>query len=87
VKILAGHPARHIAVQFFARGARHMPRISFSASIAVLLRNAIGSVVAFLNSAWDGPVGKYRPEDHYMRGPGPKWREKHFLDRASAGGT
>jgi hypothetical protein len=19
----------------------------------------------------------YRPEQHYMRGPGPKWREKH----------
>jgi hypothetical protein len=19
----------------------------------------------------------YRPEKHYMRGPGPKWREKH----------
>jgi hypothetical protein len=21
--------------------------------------------------------GVYRPERHYMRGPGPKWREKH----------
>jgi hypothetical protein len=21
----------------------------------------------------------YRPELHYMRGPGPKWREKHGL--------
>ena len=21
----------------------------------------------------------YRPERHYMRGPGPKWREKHDL--------
>jgi hypothetical protein len=20
----------------------------------------------------------YRPEEHYMRGPGPKWREKHL---------
>jgi hypothetical protein len=20
----------------------------------------------------------YRPEKHYMRGPGPKWREKHL---------
>ena len=29
----------------------------------------------------------YRPERYYMRGPGPKWREKHFLDRASAGGA
>ena len=22
----------------------------------------------------------YRPELHYMRGPGPKWREKHVPD-------
>jgi hypothetical protein len=22
-------------------------------------------------------VHPYRPELHYMRGPGPKWREKH----------
>jgi uncharacterized membrane protein len=22
----------------------------------------------------------YRPELHYMRGPGPKWREKHARD-------
>lgn len=21
--------------------------------------------------------GSYRPEQHYMRGPGPKWHEKH----------
>jgi hypothetical protein len=21
--------------------------------------------------------GRYRPEAHYMRGPGPKWREKY----------
>jgi hypothetical protein len=24
----------------------------------------------------------YRPELHYMRGPGPKWREKHTRDPA-----
>ena len=24
----------------------------------------------------------YRPERHYMRGPGPKWRAKHGLPRA-----
>ncbi|HEV7464147.1 MAG TPA: hypothetical protein VGN85_09630 [Methyloceanibacter sp.] len=30
---------------------------------------------------------RYRPELHYMRGPGPKWREKHaaaLLAAASA---
>lgn len=24
-------------------------------------------------------LAPYRPELHYMRGPGPKWREKHAL--------
>jgi hypothetical protein len=24
----------------------------------------------------------YRPELHYMRGPGPKWHEKHAAGRA-----
>jgi hypothetical protein len=26
----------------------------------------------------------YRPELHYMRGPGPKWREKHGLPGTGA---
>jgi hypothetical protein len=26
----------------------------------------------------------YRPELHYMRGPGPKWREKHDQQPAPA---
>ena len=26
----------------------------------------------------------YQPEKYYMRGPGPKWREKHALGRVSA---
>jgi hypothetical protein len=33
-----------------------------------------------LTDAWWTAVGdlrSYRPELHYMRGPGPKWREKH----------
>jgi hypothetical protein len=28
-------------------------------------------------SLWMKIFGSYRPELHYMRGPGPKWREKH----------
>jgi hypothetical protein len=65
-----------------------MRQFSFTTSVLVsFLRNGISSLVTFLGPSWDGPVRKYRPEDHYMRGPGPKWREKHFLDRASADGT
>jgi hypothetical protein len=61
-----------------------MPQLSFIASVLVsLLRSVIASLVTFLSPSWDGSVRRYRPEDHYMRGPGPKWRKKHFLDRAS----
>lgn len=33
--------------------------------------------VAVLGSLLNDFFGAYRPELHYMRGPGPKWREKH----------
>jgi hypothetical protein len=29
-------------------------------------------------------VDPYRPELHYMRGPGPKWRAKHMAPQAEA---
>lgn len=29
----------------------------------------------------------YRPEQHYMRGPGPKWREKHAPQRPQVEGA
>jgi hypothetical protein len=65
-----------------------MRQLSSTASVLVSrLRNAFGAVVTFLGPSWDGHGRRYRPEDHYMRGPGPKWREKHFRDRTSAGGT
>ena len=28
--------------------------------------------------AFNGLFHAYHPERHYMRGPGPKWREKHL---------
>jgi hypothetical protein len=56
-----------------------MSRLSVTASVLVSsLRRAVSAVATFLGPSWDGPVRKYRPEAHYMRGPGPKWREKHF---------
>jgi hypothetical protein len=49
-------------------------------------RAAPGLVKALreLRRALQGLIDPYRPELHYMRGPGPKWREKH--GRASAAG-
>jgi hypothetical protein len=39
------------------------------------------AVLAPLVTIWRrllrGRFDSYRPELHYMRGPGPKWREKH----------
>ncbi len=35
------------------------------------------TVAALWRSLAQGLLDPYRPELHYMRGPGPKWREKH----------
>lgn len=66
----------------------NMRQSSFTASVlGSYFIGAVRNLVTFLSPAWDGQVRRYRPEDHYMRGPGPKWREKHLLDRASTSGT
>lgn len=36
-----------------------------------------GNAVALLGRAFKGLFDPYRPELHYMRGPGPKWRAKY----------
>ena len=39
---------------------------------------SIGKAVADLwHTVTTELFGTYRPEQHYMRGPGPKWRAKH----------
>ena len=53
--------------------------------VLISLLRLVRAVVTFLGPSWDGPVKRYRPEEHYMRGPGPKFREKHSLGRASPG--
>jgi hypothetical protein len=64
-----------------------MPQLaSITSVVASTLRGTISALLTFLGPSWDGPQRKYRPEDHYMRGPGPKSRAKRFLDGASAGG-
>jgi len=40
---------------------------SFRAWLAIPFRGRLGGLL----------FDSYRPELHYMRGPGPKWREKH----------
>jgi hypothetical protein len=36
-----------------------------------------GAAMIELRKVLKGMFDPYRPELHYMRGPGPKWREKH----------
>lgn len=45
-----------------------------SSSVNPSLANALPDTFRALRKAF---VDSYRPERHYMRGPGPKWREKH----------
>lgn len=46
---------------------------------------SIGKAVADLwHSVTTDLFGTYRPERHYMRGPGPKWRAKHARSTATA---
>ena len=33
--------------------------------------------VEFCRTRMPKVFDRYHPEQHYMRGPGPKWREKH----------
>jgi hypothetical protein len=42
-----------------------------AAALVSQLRQFIGALSPL------GDVRKYHPELHYMRGPGPKWHEKH----------
>jgi hypothetical protein len=51
-------------------------------SMRARLRTAVPNL---LNAFWGGSVSQYRPEAHYMRGPGPKWREKHGRNKEAAG--
>jgi hypothetical protein len=43
-------------------------------------------VAGALRKVANGLFDPYRPELHYMRGPGPRWREKHSRDGASPRG-
>ena len=45
-----------------------------SASVRLMDRRVGGAILEWARDVLD----PYRPELHYMRGPGPKWREKHI---------
>jgi len=51
----------------------------------VAIRACIGMLKSF-RTLFTIDVRPYRPEKFYMRGPGPKWHDKHGRDRASIPG-
>lgn len=52
-------------------------RLRSFASVIAVFRVGLRSVRALLARLGDEQVKIYRPEAHYMRGPGPAWRAKH----------
>ena len=60
--------------------------MAISGSAAALLPRPFAllkpTLVAFWRDMTRDIACPYRPERHYMRGPGPKWRAKHGLPRA-----
>jgi hypothetical protein len=63
-----------MALQIAAAGA------SILSQLALIGASACESgqrLVAAMSARVQGLSNPYRPELHYMRGPGPKWREKH----------
>ncbi|MET0676079.1 MAG: hypothetical protein ABW175_09800 [Bradyrhizobium sp.] len=45
--------------------------------LAVQLLHRLGHIAARCNRLLRLARHRYRPEQHYMRGPGPKWYAKH----------
>jgi hypothetical protein len=58
-----------------------------SAAVLVLdlspWRERVAWMCAHLRQLMATITDPYRPELHYMRGPGPKWRAKHGIRRAA----
>jgi hypothetical protein len=57
--------------------------------LAQTLGQTLRHGAAALTQGWLRLIGEttYRPEKHYMRGPGPKWRAKHAEAEAPRSGS
>jgi len=57
--------------------------LAFSGSAIALLPRPLAFIGGFFAGFWRqmarDVVRPYRPELHYMRGPGPAWRAKHGI--------
>ena len=58
--------------------------MAIAQSTSTLLRRHLNGIVTRWHRLIRIACNPYRPELHYMRGPGPKWHAKH-LGRAESG--
>lgn len=50
---------------------------AMSVSAGALWPRPVVGLRHYLAAFWQQMTNPYRPELHYMRGPGPAWRAKH----------
>jgi hypothetical protein len=62
-----------------SRAAVSVLRPSWMTADAVFSAAGLAALVAIWRRTKYGIFDPYRPELHYMRGPGPKWCERHGL--------
>jgi hypothetical protein len=79
----SGHSRREPAVQHILQtgAAICSELLLFGDSARDIGRHVSAAITARFRQVFD----PYRPELHYMRGPGPKWYEKHGLAARSGG--
>jgi hypothetical protein len=65
-----------MALQMMAPGAAISAELALIGTFARAIGQRLGAALA---ERAPGVFDPYHPELHYMRGPGPKWREKHGL--------
>src|SRR5258707_12693646 len=87
------HPPRHAAYVTLPRNQKMEPAMSASHTSYVcrvlLATHSPTYGLTAVQRHWRRLTGylsdHYRPELHYMRGPGPKWREKHGIPATAVG--
>jgi hypothetical protein len=53
--------------------------VSFMSTLVTWVRSLCAGASYLRQEIAATLADNYRPELHYMRGPGPKWREKHAV--------
>ena len=69
-----------MALQIAATGTSVRAELALVAASAHEMRLRLFAAIARrAQYVLTGVFDSYRPELHYMRGPGPRWREKHGI--------